>query len=348
MDCQVEKKTHFRHLILFAFNRGQNASEAAKEICAVYGKDAIAERTVRDWFGKFKHQNFDLIDAPRSGRPVIVSEDKIRNLLKQDGRQTCRELAKQMNCDSSTISRRLQSMGFTQKLGTWIPHELTQKQKDMRLTISAQNLARHQGTHGHYQRFLYRIITGDEKWCLYVNFKQRKEWVSPGEKPKPRIKQDLHPKKTMICVWWDSQGLLHWEMLKKNITVDKNLYKAQLHRVNEAIQQKRPDRQGQVILLHDNARPHTAKIVQAALQDLFWEVLQHPPYSPDLAPTDYHVFRCLSNEMRGIIFDNQDDLEKWLNNFFETRSADFWRSGINKLVKRWEEVVKSDGDYIID
>ena len=84
-------------------------------------------------------------------------------------------------------------MGFTQKLGGWVPHELTQKQKDKRLSIAAQNLARHQGTHGHRQRFLYRIVTGDEKWCLYVNMKQRKEWVSPGEKPKPRIKKDLHP-----------------------------------------------------------------------------------------------------------------------------------------------------------
>ena len=135
--------------------------------------------------------------------------------------------------------------------------------------------------------------------------------------------------KTMICVWWDWEDLIHWEMLGKNTTVEKILYKAQSHRVNEAIQQKRPDRQGQVILLHDNARPHTAKTVKMALQELGWEVLQHPPYSPDLAPTDYHLFRCLSNEMRGLGFENQDHLENWLNNFFKTRSKDFWQNGIN-------------------
>ena len=67
-------------------------------------------------------------------------------------------------------------------------------------------------------------------------------------------------------------------MLEKNMTVEKNLYRAQLHRVNEAIQHKRPYRQGQVILRHDNARPHTAKPVKRALQELGWEVLQHPPY----------------------------------------------------------------------
>ena len=92
--------------------------------------------------------------------------------------------------------------------------------------------------------------------------KQRKEWVNPGEKPKPRIKDPLM---TMICVWWDWEGLIHWEMLGKNLTVEKNLYKSQLHRANEAIQQKRPDRQGQVILLHDNARSQTTKTVKMAL-----------------------------------------------------------------------------------
>lgn len=130
--------------------------------------------------------------------------------------------------------------------------------------------------------------------------------------------------------------------------LEKNLYIAQLHRVNEAIQQKRPNRQGQVILLHDNARPHTANIVKAALQELDWEVLQHPPYSPDLAPTDYHLFRSLSNHLRGVTFNNDKDLENWLTNFFESRPGDFWRNGINKLVERWEQVINNDGDYITD
>ena len=48
MDCQVDKKSHFRHL-LFDFNRGQNSSKAARDICVVYGEGAITEKTVRDY-----------------------------------------------------------------------------------------------------------------------------------------------------------------------------------------------------------------------------------------------------------------------------------------------------------
>ena len=54
MECQVDKNEHFRHHLLFAFNRGAKATEAAREICAVYGEGAIAERTARYWFAKFK------------------------------------------------------------------------------------------------------------------------------------------------------------------------------------------------------------------------------------------------------------------------------------------------------
>ncbi|UYV68232.1 hypothetical protein LAZ67_5003540 [Cordylochernes scorpioides] len=94
-------------------------------------------------------------------------------------------------------------------------------------------------------------------------------------------------------------------------------------RMNESIQQKRADREGQIILLPDNARPHVAQVVKASLQELEWGVIQHPPYSPDLVPTDYHLFCSMSNHMRGTTFDDED-LKTWLNNFFDTR-PDFWR-----------------------
>ena len=69
--------------------------------------------------------------------------------------------------------------------------------------------------------------------------KQRKEWVASSDMSKPRVKPDLHPRKTMICVWWGWEGMVHREMLKRNATVNKELYIAQLHRVNETIWLKR-------------------------------------------------------------------------------------------------------------
>jgi hypothetical protein len=64
-----------------------------------------------------------------------------------------------------------------------------------------------------------------------------------------------------------------------------------------------------VILQHDNARPHTANTTKVAIQELDWEILPHPSYSPDLAPSHYHLFRSLSNNMSGVSFNNDAELQ---------------------------------------
>jgi hypothetical protein len=71
MECQVEKNEHFRHLLLYEFNRGSKAAEAAQNICAVYGEDSIAETTAPKWFARFKRDNFDMSDAPRLGQHLV-------------------------------------------------------------------------------------------------------------------------------------------------------------------------------------------------------------------------------------------------------------------------------------
>jgi len=64
----------------------------------------------------------------------------------------------------------------------------------------------------------------------------------------------------------------------------------QLIRLNRALREKWPEyeqRHNKVILLHDNARSHVAKIVKKYLETLKWHVLPHSPYSPDIAPSNY-------------------------------------------------------------
>ena len=77
-------------------------------------------------------------------------------------------------------------------------------------------------------------------------------------------------------------------------------------------------------------------------------MLQDLPYLPDLAPTDFHLFRSLSNAMRGVSFNSDAKLRAWFDNFFESKSNNFYQKGIENLVERWEKVVDTNGEYIID
>jgi hypothetical protein len=90
-------------------------------------------------------------------------------------------------------------------------------------------------------------------------------------------------------------------------------------------------------------------MTKAAIQELDWEILPHPSYSPGLAPWDYHVFRSLSlsKNLRGVFFNNDSELQNWLDDFFTAKPADFLKRGIENLPERWEEVVNNGGDYII-
>jgi transposase len=85
------------------------------------------------------------------------------------------------------------------------------------------------------------------------------------------------------------EGIMHYELRERNLTVTAERYCQQLRCLEEAIQQKRPGRRHGVIL-QNNTRPHTANMTNAAIQELDWEILPHPPYSPDLGPSDYHLF----------------------------------------------------------
>ena len=84
MEYPEGKKQHFRHLLFFAFHRGQKAAEAARDICIVYGEGVKSESTARKWFAKFKNGNFDTDDMPRCGRPFEFDEDHLKALLKEE------------------------------------------------------------------------------------------------------------------------------------------------------------------------------------------------------------------------------------------------------------------------
>lgn len=74
--------------------------------------------------------------------------------------------------------------------------------------------------------------------------------------------------------------------------------------------------------------------------------LNHPSYSPDIAPSDYHLFKRLKTFLRGKTFRSDDEVITTVENYLGDMDSDFFSNGINSLYDRWQRVVASEGHYI--
>jgi len=84
-------------------------------------------------------------------------------------------------------------------------------------------------------------------------------------------------------------------------------------------------------------------MAQNYLETLNWEVLPHPTYSPDLAPSDY-VF-VNGHALAERHFDSYEDVRKWLDEWFASKDEEFFWRGIHKLPERWEKCIVSEDKY---
>jgi len=92
--------------------------------------------------------------------------------------------------------------------------------------------------------------------------------------------------------------VIYYELLKPGEIVNTERYRQQMINLNQALCEKRLEyqkRQHKVILLHDNASSHTAKLVKETIEAFGWEILSHAAYSLDLAPSDYHLFASMGH-----------------------------------------------------
>lgn len=336
-------RRHLREVSLYWFNLKKSAAEAHRLLQEAYGEGYVDDSSVRGWFRRFKSGDFDVEDKERSGRPQIFEDQELATLLDEDSCQTQEELAEALGVDRTTISKRLKAMGMIQKQGNWVPYELKLRDVERRFFTCEQLLQRHKR-----KGFLHRIVTGDEKWIRYDNPKRRKSWGLPGHASSSTAKQNIHGAKLMLCIWWDQLGVVYYELLKPNERITGEVYRRQLMRLSRALREKRPqysDRHDKVILQHDNARPHVAQPVKTYLETLKWEVLPHPPYSPDIAPSDYHLFRSMTHGLADQHFHSYEEAKKWVDDWIEAKPVEFFRNGIRMLPERWGKVVASDGQY---
>ena len=81
------------------------------------------------------------------------------------------------------------------------------------------------------------------------------------------------------------------------------------------------------------------------LHMLNYEVLDHPPYSPDFSPTDFYLFKHLDSFLQEKCLRNPKGIETAFNEFVTSRTATFYDTGIKKLLSRWQKCIEANGSF---
>jgi len=182
--------------------------------------------------------------------------------------------------------------------------------------------------------FLDRIVTCYEKWVLYNNRKRSARWLNKDEAPKHMSKSQINQRKVLLTVWWGVHGIIKYFLLPTNKAITAQTYCQYIQEMHEKLKIQCPVLINckDTILLHNNTRPHAPRMTVMKLNELDYEILYHPPYSPDLSPTNFHFFKHLDHFISGKTFSNTTNS---INEFLDSKNQDFFKNGIYSLVDRW-------------
>jgi [histone H3]-lysine36 N-dimethyltransferase SETMAR len=345
-------KIEYRAVIKFLTKQGKPPKTILEEMLAVYGDDCPSKSTICEWSKLFKHGRESLDDDPRSGRPVdVITSDvveKTKCLVLEDARLKKRQLAATLGVSETTVFRILHEyLGMTKVSARWVPRILSPFQMRVRVETCEQFLAL---CGDEPDLIINRLVTGDETWVHHYDPESKQESMQF------HVKGSSHPKKfkvtpsagkIMATIFWDSQGILLIDYMNKGNTVTGEYYANLMHRLRDAIKVKRRGKLTQgVLLLHDNAPVHKSRLSKAAVADCGFVEIDHPPYSPDLAPSDYFLFPNLKKTLRGTKFRDNDELIAAVEGHFAEKTNDYCYTGLKMLLKRCNTCIQTQGSYI--
>jgi len=345
-------KFEHRAVIKYLQKKGLTPKKIHEDMQETLGTSAPSYAMIKKWVAEFKRGRESIEDDPRTGRPATSTSqenvNKICDMIMEDRRLNIREIAETVGISyERTQNIIVNDLGFSKVSARWVPKLLSVEHKRTRLTLSRECLDMYQAEP---VKFLDRFVTMDETWVHHhtpESKQQSKQWKRQGSPPPKKAKALLSAKKVMASVFWDCKGVIMVDYLAKGETISSAYYCTLLRRLREEIKSKRHGMLSKKVLLHqDNARVHTSTQSLAEIHNCGFELLPHPPYSPDLAPSDFHLFPNLKKYLGGRRFSTNEEVEMVVTEYFEGLEESYFKSGIMALETRWKKCIELQGDYV--
>jgi hypothetical protein len=242
----------------------ENVGNIHKRLCDVYVSCAVDTCTVGRWVG-VKASGIgetELHDHPRSGHPArATSSDTLQHAddIHADRRITSWQLAIQLSVSSGSAMAIIDALGYLKVCARWVPRSLTTQHRRQRKAFFSE-LLEHFDAEG--KAFLSRIVKGDETWAHLYELETKRqsvEWHHPQSPRKKKFKTTPSAGKVMITVLWGIDGVILVDVMARSETINSDAYIKTLQKMKQCYRRMRPNRNpGDILIQHNNARPHTS------------------------------------------------------------------------------------------
>jgi histone-lysine N-methyltransferase SETMAR len=310
----------------------------------IYGEDAYSRASVFNWVREVDSERETLSDMPRSGRPGFINfAPQIRELLSEFPFHTTRTLAEVLRCHHTTIYRTMQRIGLKYYSLRWVPHLLNPTQLEQRYNTCIGLLSI---LKKHQKQGWRNIVTEDESW-FFLEYASEGVWSASHASTPIMENRKIGSKKYMLTIVWNPYAFYIVNLLPENTS-----YTAE-YLVNTILPElvvnvyngSRKHGQKRVWLHWDNARPHSAKATQKYCDENDLPRIQHPIYSPDLAPSDFYLLGKIKGRLVGKAIRDENDLLEQIIEILNEIPKDELMSVFNSWIRRVETVIERNGDY---
>ena len=334
-----------KDLIIKWNSQQENSTTIRNRLVSIFGSLALSypsvTKTIRElfWNETTKPSDFE------AGRPCNYSDDrKILNELKNDSSISCREIARLTRIPYSTVHYILtHRLHYKCRRLRWIPHILDEHHKNARLKYSKQLLDVLQSCAKNKFKF---ILTGDECWFCYFT-PNGCQWVKEDEEPPNAERLGFYRLKIMLCIFWNPHGIVIIYVLPKGTSMNSSIFISNilepLNQYPANLQAKKSRRR---FWLHfDNAPCHRSKVVKNYMALKKFSRAPHPPFSPDLAPSDFYLLGKVKNKTQGVHFKDEEELLLTIQSEFEKIPQDELFRVFDGWINRCKLCIQHKGDY---
>ena len=150
-----------------------------------------------------------------------------------------------------------------------------------------------------------------------------------------------------MVLFFDCKGIVYCEFVTHGHGINAAWYLEILRNLHRAIQHNQTQawRVNSWVLQHDGAPAHWSVMVQAFMNATETTVVDHPPYSPDLAPCDFWIFACIKKHLKGHRFNSVTELCDQIDTVISSVTQREFVHAMGCLPTHWQKCIAARGSY---